>query len=252
MNKNTRINEILGAKKFQKVVFVVEKVKYKLFDKLFPNLQQDYEKRLDKALDKALKEEPDEEKRRLLLKNYHDKVLASRQESNNKSNRNYHFNKDNPMEFIKYLNSNKKIHINGLIGNGVTYLIAIPLLATGVISPLVGGIVLGVNTIHTFINFECVNLQNYNLKRFEKSRKQFEELRIRKQERDLEAYKNVTSVVSSKINSQREIPEVEEVVEGITTKEELEEMRKLLLSYMPNNSKEKGKVLRKGEKVCQQ
>ena len=251
MNNNTRINEILGAKRFQKYVFILERVKYKIVEKLFPNLQEDYEKRLNKALDKALEEEQDEIKREAIMKNYHDRVLASRQETNNRHNRNYHINKDNPMEFIKYLKSNKKIHMKGLVGNGVIYLIGIPLLATGVISPLVGGIVLGINTINTIVNFECVNLQNYNIKRLEKNRKQFEELKARREERDLESYKNVTSVVSSKIKNQREIPKVEEVVKEISTKEQLEEMRKLLLSYMPNQ-KENQKVLRKGERTCQQ
>ena len=251
MKKSTRINELLGAKKFQKCVFALEKFKYIIIDKLFPDIiEEKYEKRLSKALDKALKNEPEEEKRKQLLKNYHDKVLISRREINNKMNRNYHMRKDNSMEFIKYLNSNKKIHMKGLIANGLTYLIVIPLLASGIVAPIVGGIVLGINALHTVINFECINLQNYNIKRFENHREKLEQLRIKREKQELEKYKNIIGVVSNKLNGQREIPKVEEVAKEITTKEQLEEMKNLLLSYILSQGKEK--TLRKGERKCQQ
>ncbi len=250
MNKSTRINEILGAKIFQKYVFKLEKLKFIISDKLFPNVQDTYEVRLNKALDKALANETDEEKREKVLKKYHDKVLMSRKENNNKHNRNYHIDRDNPMEFVKYLENNKKIHKRGLISNGIIYLILIPLLITGVINPILGYSILAINTVHSFINFECVNLQNYNIKRFENNREKFEKMRKKREERDLEKYKDISPVIASKISSQREIPKPEEVVKEMTTKEQLEEMRNLLLSYKSEN-KSNDKVLRKGGRIWQ-
>ena len=43
MNKKYKVNEILGAKFFKKIVFLVERIKFKLINKLFPNSEKRYE-----------------------------------------------------------------------------------------------------------------------------------------------------------------------------------------------------------------
>ena len=68
MNKNYKVNEILGAKFFKKIVFLVERIKFKLINKLFPNSEKRYEIFLKKQLDKKLKNEKDEKIKKLLIK----------------------------------------------------------------------------------------------------------------------------------------------------------------------------------------
>lgn len=232
MNKNYKINELLGAKLFKKCVFKVEHIKFKIIDKFFPNSELNYEKYLKKSLNKELNKEISIEKKNLIIRNYQKKILISRKEFNNKKNRNYHIKMDNPNDFIEYLKKNRKIHINGLIKNGIVYLGLIPLfIIQNPIFTIAGYVFLSYNTISTLINFQCVNLQNYNLKRFEDSKEKLMKMRKRKQEKDLEKYGKISKVISSSLNNSTDIPSVEEIVSNITTKEQLIELKKMLISY---------------------
>lgn len=234
MNNNTRVNEYLGAKWFRKCALKLEELKYKIIDRLFPNYEELYEARLTKKYDKELeKPHTDEEKEKIKF-TYHKKILEARKEKNSKRNRNYHLNRDNPMEMVKHLENNKRIHVKGLIKNGVIYgtliilfILKVPLYVTIPLTVL--------NTISSAINFECINLQNYNIKRFEANKDKFEELRKRKEERDLEKYKDISHVVSTTINNSREIPKKEDIVGALTTREQILQMRNLILSYSDNN-----------------
>lgn len=232
MNKNYRINEILGAKFFKKCVFRVEKIKFKIIDKFFPNSLKIYETKLKKSFYKKLNKIENEDERKVLIKNYHEKILVSRKEFNNKKNRNYHINIDDPNDFINYIKKNRKIHIKGLIKNGFCYLGIIPLfiIPNSTLS-IIGYIILSYNTISTLINFECVNLQNYNLKRFEESREKLIKIKGKKQERDLKKYGEISKVVSKALNDSIEIPKPKDIIDNITTKEQLIELRKLLNTY---------------------
>ena len=160
MNNNYKINEYLGAKIFKKLVFKLENIKFKISLKFFPNLYSYYEYKLKRQLDKNLLNEDNEEKRQLLIKNYQNNVLLVRKENNQRKNRNYHIKMNNPNEFVKYLNSNKKIHINGLIRNGISYLIIALFIICGIeVLSTIGYIALIINTFSTIINFECCCLK---------------------------------------------------------------------------------------------
>ena len=231
MSYDTKINELLGARKFQKCVFALEKLKYKMIEKFFPNMQTKYEKSLYDELEKKLSKDITEEEKNVLIKKYQMNILLSRSENNNKQNRNYHVNKDNPMDFIKYLKQNKKIHVRSIIKNGIIYIILIPLVVFSNISKTITIPLLLINTISTLINFECINLQNYNIKRFEQNKVKLDSIRKKREEKDLERYKEISKIISDKLNENKEIPKVEEIVDRITTKEQLQEMRKLLSAY---------------------
>ena len=47
-NKKIKLYERLGAEKFQDLVFVVEKIKFKIIKKFFPNIEKWFDKRCDK------------------------------------------------------------------------------------------------------------------------------------------------------------------------------------------------------------
>jgi len=237
MNKNTRINELIGSKWFRKCALKLEEIKYKVLNQFFPNYEEVFEQKLTKKLNKELKKPHTEKEKEIILNNYHKRILESRKEQNSKRNRNYHINRDNPMDIIRYLKNNKKIHQRGLIKNGIIYLILIPLFFTGI--PLYITIPLTlINSISSAINFECINLQNYNIKRIENKSEQLEYYRKRKEEKDLERYKDIIHVVSDKINNSKEIPSKEEVVAQLTTREQIKQMRNLLLSYSEGDTKE--------------
>ena len=247
MNNNYKINEYLGAKVFKKLVFKLEKVKFKITSKVFPNLTSNYEKRLRKNLEKTLKKIDNEDERRRYIASYQENILLSRKENNSKQNRNYHINMENPTEFVKYLKRNKQIHVNGLIRNGIYYLIIIPLIVFG--NPffsIIGYTLFGWNTISTIINFECINLQNYNLKRFELSKEKIRRIKEKKQDLEIKKYGKISEIVSREFCKSDDIPKMEDIVGNITTKEELEQMKSLLLKYS-NSEKPKEKKLKMGK-----
>ena len=247
MNKNTRINELIGSKWFRKCALKLEEIKYKVLDKFFPNYEEVFEQNLTKKLDKELNKSHTDEERERILNNYHKRILESRKEQNSKRNRNYHINRDNPMEMMNYLKSNKMIHQKALVKNGAVYLILAALFLTGV--PLYITIPITIiNTLSSAINIECINLQNYNIKRLESKRDRLEEFRKRKEERDIERYKDVIPVVSQSINTSKTIPSKEEIVAQLTTREQIEQLRNFLLSYCEDDEIEKEKEKSK----CQQ
>lgn len=237
MFNNLRINELLGAKIFQKCVFKVEKVKYAVIDKFFPNIVQKYDRKLSKQLEEKLKNVKTPEERQMAVNNYRNKVLILKRELNGKRNRNYHISVDNPSKFVNYLNYNKSIHVKGLIKNGGVFLITITGIAFGneVIQTLAYAW-FSYNCVSTFINFQCVNLQNYNLKRFNRSMEKLEMIAQRKKDRDIKRYSEISKVISDEFLATDKIPEKENIVQQITTKTQLEQMRKLLMDNMYSNS----------------
>ena len=234
----------LGALQFQKLVFILERAKYYIVDKFFPNTVDDYIKRLDKRMSKELEKCKDDKEREEIVNKYRFAKLKYKKEINKKENRNYHVDLNNPLEFVKYLEKNKKIHVNGLKSNFIVSVIAI------IISilldnpfPVFMNCLLGYEAISAIINFECINLQNYNLCRFHDERMQ----RVLKKQEDKKRKdfeKNMgegKKVISKAFSNTDYIPTIDEVIDQITTKEEVQELlnyAKKELNKKKKNSKE--------------
>ena len=167
MNKE-KMYKVLGASWFQKVVFKVEDLKFKFIDKFCPNIDSWYCNCCDKKVRKlCLKVESEEERERIRL-NYNFKKMAFKRELRNKKNRNYHIEFNNASKFKDYLLWNKKVHKHGMIWNGIWIsLCGLCLFFTSGAASVLASIWLGYNVLALGVNFECVNLQNYNILRFE-------------------------------------------------------------------------------------
>lgn len=217
----------LGAEKFQKLVFKMEKLKYKIIERFFPNIKETYEKISNYHFKKRLKKEP-VENQQFLLAEYQNQKLAFRKEIVYKQNRNYHYNINYPTRFIKYLEWNKKIHIKG-IKKDITLLIGtiVVTLLLGNPAPIISGLLIITNAINLFIDFECVNLQNYNLERFQKKETYalLEKVEEKKQNENLEKLGESIEPVAKAITNQVELPTVHQVTNEIKT---IEQTRKLL------------------------
>ena len=246
--KKMHLYKMLGAERFQKVVFAIERGKYRLLKKLFPNYMS-FQNRisnffLKKKLDKA---NSPEEYENILMKSKMDKMHA-RAEWNREKNRNYHMDNKNPTEIISYLNWNKDVHKKGLIKNGIESSILIILTVAGVpyLLPFIAA-----EAVSTFLNFQCVNLQNYNICRYKIS----EEIIKKKEERDRtrrienygEAEKVIAKVVIDQKKESGEI-DIDEIIAGITTEEQLLQLMKFLRNEINNRNSEidinKPKVIR--------
>lgn len=238
-----KIYTLLGAEIFQKVVFKVEKIKYIILEKFFPNSYDFIERISDKSYKRqqSRKHYEDPEKRR----EYILQKLKYRKELVTSQNRNYHYNPESPTECIGYLKKNREIHQRGIIWNVALLFIIFVLsnILTSIPSIyIISGYLFEIFSL--FINFECINLQNYNLERLENERT-LELLKKKEQKKiksDLENYRECSKVVASRIMQSTKIPTVSEVTEEIKTSEQADQLRIMAsrrLSYLESLKEEK-------------
>lgn len=225
LNKQMEICKKLGAIQFKKIVFIVEKIKFKALKKLVPNYLKYFDKHVDKLTKKRLKEAKTEEEKQIII--YKSKIdkMQERREFYQEENRNYHIRKENPTQIIKYLELNKKIHKNGLVGNAIFGLLTIPGLIFGSKLAL---IFLVFEIIEAIINFECINLQNYNIYRLTKVKDKIEKKEKAKIERDSVLYKEISEDIHKVVMEKDEIPTIDDILACADTPEKLEQLKQLL------------------------
>lgn len=225
--KKMKLHEALGAKEFKKLVMKVEKVKWAVTKKFFPNYLTYYEKSRRKKLDKELANTNSPQKRKALENRYRYQVLAARREFNHEENVNYHMNLARPTEIIGYLKMNKNIHEHALARN-----IAIAIATTGFI---ISGI--GVPIAMTMIilqsalavkNWQCINLQDYNICRIERHKEALQRKEQRRQETNAKKYGETIGVLERAFDNTKEpskIPTPNEVVDQVNNLEQLRQMQ---------------------------
>ena len=80
----------LGAIQFQKIVFIVEKLKFKVLKKLVPNYLKYFDKHVDKQMNKRLAYANSEEERQAIIYKAKIDKMQERREFYQEKNRNYH------------------------------------------------------------------------------------------------------------------------------------------------------------------
>lgn len=242
IKRKLKLYRLLGAEQFQKVVFLVEKMKYKIIKKFFPNIINWYEKQCDERYLKTLKKNHQEENLSLLYK-YQKQKLEFRKEIVYEKNRNYHYNPNCPTSFIKYLEMNKKIHISGIKKN-IAALIGIGMFSLffGAYAPVTCILIALSETIGLIINFECINLQNYNLCRFLNSKMQSKLAKVEKEKtnKNLNQLSYGMQPIVKTMKKQVEIPTINQILDNITNRQEATQLLNYLkeqLIYLQNNNK---------------
>ena len=246
LDRRIELSKKLGAVQFQKLVFLVEKVKFKILKKLVPNYLEYFDKHVDKIVRKRLSyANSEDEKEAILYKAKMDK-MQERREFYQEQNRNYHIHKENPTQILNYLENNKKIHKNGLIKNAIFGTLMIPGMIFG--SDL--AIVLFVlELISAGINFQCINLQDYNICRLTKMKDRLEEREKRKAKIDAEKYKDITEVIHKSVMEKDEIPSIEEIFEKADTPEKLEQLKALILRVKSERNIQETQTEKSNQKV---
>ncbi len=223
-NKKIKRCEKLGAKKFKKVVDYIETKKFKILKKMFPNYINKINSLYDRKEKKLLKKCKTEEEKKLIKIKFNYLKMLNKREDTYEMNRNYHLFGNRFSELLTYLNYNKRIHIKGMIMD--TALIPV-LVAGSFINPLLIPMV-ALDLASLFINFQCVNLQNYNIYKIEKNK---DKLLMREQRAVRKTQENYSDGVRA-INKIMESPEltIEDKLKSIQTqKESLIQMRELIL-----------------------
>ena len=266
-DKKIELCKKLGADKFQKVVFKVEELKFKFIRRFIPRYLEHMDKLFDwigkKELEsskkslkryKRIKEDTiqrlsrttsEEKKTRIkkranrklkrikqriiptevIKKNVQTNKLLARKEYYLSQNRNYHMDLDRPTEMLAYLEYNKRVHMNGLKRNAVFLPIFTGLsIAFPIVTPLAA-----YELASTFINFQCVNIQNCNIYRYKKREEKFKKVEERRTQTNVRDYGNVSTIVSEKLKEKEdELPTIDEIIESIRNNPEARaELRKM-------------------------
>lgn len=225
LEKQIELSKKLGAVQFQKIVFVVEKIKFKVLKTLVPNYIKYFDKHVDRMVKKKLKYANSEEERRGILYKAKMDKMQERREFYQEKNRNYHMYKENPTLIIKYLEKNKEIHEHGLIRNAIFGGLMIPGIILGSEFALIFFLL---ELLSAGINFECINLQNYNIARLTKIADKMKIREERRKAKDAETYKDVAKEIHEAIMEKDEIPTIDEVLARADTPEKLEQLKQLL------------------------
>lgn len=237
-----------GATRFQGFVFKIEDIKWKTLRRICPNIIKYYDKYCDYKTKKKLKNvHSDFVKEQIKNDGYLNKLLM-RKEFHKGQNRNYHIDKNNPYEFMKYLEWNKKVHVFGLKTN----LISLPILVVSSMLYVPSVILLGADLLSLFINFQCINIQNYNINRIkdyqqtlqEKSLKRHDDItreqkyqaKQRKKEKEYEqSYGKASNLIYNSIKKKDGIPSVDEVLANVESYEQLIQLKKFVQTLSNSN-----------------
>ena len=218
--------EKLGAARFQKVVFAVERLKYKAIKTFCPNFIMHYDRICDRKKKRLLKKAKTEQERKQIIQDIRFEKMAMRKELNQEQNRNYHMSKKNPTEIYPYLEWNKKVHKNGLIKNGVL----IPFLLAGSIAHIPGCLPLLIwECISAGINFECINIQNYSMARYKLVEERLKRQEERRRQEAIKEYHEASTVIGKQIEKKEELPSFREIIDSVETREQIRQLKKLLL-----------------------
>lgn len=227
--------KLLGAEKFQKVVFKVESLKYKTIKFVCPNFLNYYDKFLDYKRRKEIKKAHSSANKKMINEKYRRHKMLVHKEFNCEKNINYHMDINHPSGFIYYLNWNKNVHKRGLVKNafliscfGMLSFFEVPF------APLLMMLEIG----GAIINFQCINIQNYNIYRFKQNEEKLKKLEKISQERNLRKYGEASKIINQCMNKTDDLPSFDDIVSNVENVEQLQQLRSMIIATKCNRSRE--------------
>lgn len=235
LEKKMNLYKKLGAVKFQKIVLKLEKIKFRFIKKYIPNSVKYYDKYIDFKTRRLLRKTKTIEEKKIITKKNKIAKMSIRKELNTEKNRNYHIDNNKPTEIINLLKWNKKVHEQGLIKDAIL----IPVFITGTALNIPGALPLLIfELVSAGINFECINIQNYNICRFKIIEPYLKRREERKIKREMEDYGEAIEVIHKTVDKSESLPTIDEIVDGITNVEQLKQMKALLQVKLEERQKE--------------
>lgn len=180
---------------------------------------------------------PEEQIRKIKEINKFSKMFM-RKEFHQEKNRNYHMDSKKPTEIYKYLEWNKKVHVKGLTKDAVL----IPLLTIGAIAGINYLLpILIFELVSAGINFECINIQNYNMCRFKLTEKALKKQEERKTAETIKNHGEASKVIYKSIEKNDDLPSFSEIIENISDKNQLLQLREMIRKSMEERNIEVNK-----------
>ena len=177
-----------------------------------------------------------EEERKQIIENTKLAKMAMRKELNAEKNRNYHMDSKRPTEIKKYLEWNKSVHTKGLITNGII----IPIAIAGMIFHVPGAIaLLVIECLSAAINFECINIQNYNICRIDRMIPILQKREEDRMQQQIEEFGKASEVIHRSIEQSESLPTFDEILANINDPEQLRQMREMFHREQEERQKQK-------------
>lgn len=151
--------------------------------------------------------------------------MAIRKEFYQEKNANYHMDPKRPTSMKKYLEWNKKIHVRGLIGNALAIPVLLIALGLGFV-PAIPLLVIELASVG--INFECINIQNYNLTRFKIKEESLKKQEQFKRAKNIKKYGEASKIIYKSIATNEDLPSFSQIISEMTTKEQALQLRELI------------------------
>ena len=123
---------------------------------------------------------------------------------------------------IQFLEWNKGVHKRGLITNGIL----VPVAIAGIVLHIPGAIALLVyELLSAAVNFECVNIQNYNLCRMKRVQPYLQKREEKQVQQNIKEFGEAAAVIHKSIEESETLPSFDEILNNINNPEQLRQMR---------------------------
>ena len=121
------------------------------------------------------------------------------------------------------------------------------------LSPTILFTALFVELISIFINFQCVNIQNSHIYRYKLVENSLKKRKMRQEKELINNYNKITTLYNRSIQNHNDLPSLEDIISNIKTKEELEQLKNIIINKIKNqdikssisDSKQQNKILKK-------
>ena len=84
------------------------------------------------------------------------------------------------------------------------------------------------------INFQCINIQNYNIYRFKQDEDNLKKVEKISQERNLKKYGEASKIINQCMNKTDDLPSFDDIVSNVENVEQLQQLRSMIIATKRN------------------
>lgn len=249
-SKSIKKYERLGAKQMQKFVLAIENAKWKVSKKFGNKFLNVGLKVIDREKEKRLKKAKTEEEQKEIKDIAINQKMELKKEYNSNKNINYHLSNDVD-KTLQHFERNKYLHERGLKADSIKMALSGATAILGYTSVLPHDIVkvaipaMVLYAGGTFINYQCINLQKYNIDRIKRNYDKVVEREEKKREENIKNYGDAYKLIGSTLEEKGDLVDYEEIINNSKSTEELIQLRALVTKAQEKRKKENQKEIEK-------
>ena len=95
--------------------------------------------------------------------------------------------------------------------------------------------------LSTGINFECVNIQNYNICRYKKVEDALKRREEKRMARNVQEYGQAAEVIKKSVEASESVPSIDEIISNVKNPEQLRQLKALIAQELIDRNMEKSR-----------